>query len=131
MESQFWTLEAQCACVVLATLIEARRIAIGRSTLAAGCVLAIAAAILTARVPPRTNRIFYDEQIYQNVGRNLADSKRAQLCNDGAIRGGRLRCAAAEYNKQPNAYPHLLSLAYRTFGVHDACRYRLWSPYQS
>ena len=66
---------------------------------------------------PRTNRIFYDEQIYQNIGQNLADLRRAQMCNDGAIEDGRLRCASGEYNKQPYAYPHLLSVAYRVFGV--------------
>ena len=40
---------------------------------------------LTVGVAPRTNRIFYDEQIYQNVGQNLADLRRAQMCNDGAV----------------------------------------------
>ena len=69
---------------------------------------------------PRTNRIFYDEQIYQNIGQNLADSRRAQMCNDGAVDDGRLQCSSGEYNKQPYAYPHLLSLAYRVFGVGTA-----------
>ena len=41
------------------------------------------------------------------------------MCNDGIIRDGRLRCSIAEYNKQPYAYPHLLSLVYRTVGVRD------------
>ena len=72
---------------------------------------------LTLGVAPRTNRIYYDEQIYQNTGQNLADLKRAQMCNDGTIEDGRLRCARGEYNKQPYAYPHLLSLVYRVFGV--------------
>ena len=120
--TQFWSLET---CVFLglavgvAVLHELARTLERRDIIAAAALGAIAVC-LTATVPPRMHRIFYDEQIYQNVGRNLADSKRAQLCNDGAIRGGRLRCAAAEYNKQPYAYPHLLSLAYRTFGVRDA-----------
>ena len=30
---------------------------------------------------------------------------------------GRLQCFSGEYNKQPYAYPHLLSVAYRLFGV--------------
>jgi 4-amino-4-deoxy-L-arabinose transferase-like glycosyltransferase len=80
-------------------------------------VLATMAIVLVVSIPPRTNRIFYDEQIYQNIGQNLADMKRAQMCNDGTIDGGRLRCAIGEYNKQPYAYPHLLSLAYRVVGV--------------
>jgi len=124
MESQFWTLEAQCACVVLATLIEARRIAIGRSTLAAGCVLAIGASILTARVPPRTNRIFYDEQIYQGVARNMTDLHRAQMCNDGIVEYGRLECRRAEYNKEPYGYPYLLSIVYRIAGTSETAAFR-------
>jgi hypothetical protein len=72
---------------------------------------------LTFFVAPRTNRIYYDEQIYQSVGQNLADLKLAQMCNDGTLEYGRLECRSGEYNKQPYAYPHLLSLVYRIFGV--------------
>ena len=39
------------------------------------------------------------------------------MCNDGTVEDGRLRCARWEYNKQPYAYPHVLSLVYRVFGV--------------
>jgi hypothetical protein len=68
-------------------------------------------------VAPRTNRIYYDEQIYQSIGHNLADLRRAQMCLDGNVEYGRLECTATEYNKQPYAYPHLLSLLYRIGGV--------------
>ena len=78
----------------------------------------LSASALTLFVAPRTNRIFYDEQIYQSIGQNLADLRLAQMCNDGSVEYGRLQCASGEYNKQPYAYPHLLSLAYRLFGVH-------------
>ena len=74
---------------------------------------------------PRTNRIFYDEQIYQNIGQNLADLRRAQMCNDGTIEDGRLRCSSGEYNKQPYAYPHLLSLVYRAWSA-SGRRRRSW-----
>ena len=73
---------------------------------------------LTVFVAPRTNRIYYDEQIYQGVAQNLADLKLAQMCNDGTVEYGRLQCWSGEYNKQPYAYPHMLSLVYRVFGVH-------------
>jgi 4-amino-4-deoxy-L-arabinose transferase-like glycosyltransferase len=42
------------------------------------------------------------------------------MCNSGVVEYGRLECSVAEYNKQPYAYPHLLSVAYRLFGVHEA-----------
>jgi hypothetical protein len=80
--------------------------------------LAALAVALTLFAAPRTNRIFYDEQIYQGIAQNLADARLAQVCHDGSVEYGRLRCASGEYNKQPYAYPHALSLAYRLFGVH-------------
>ena len=89
--------------------------------------LALLAGGLTLFVAPRTNRIYYDEQIYQSIGQNLADLRRAQMCNDGTVEYGRLQCCRGEYNKQPYAYPHLLSLVYRAFGVSEAaahCRER-------
>jgi Dolichyl-phosphate-mannose-protein mannosyltransferase len=116
---QFWSLEA---CVFLGLALAAAvasdlRRAIDRRDLVRMSLLAALALALVAGLAPRTNRIFYDEQIYQNIGQNLADSKRAQMCNDGAVRDGRLQCARYEYNKQPYAYPHVLSLFYRLFGA--------------
>ena len=116
---QFWSLEA---CVFLGLAVAAAVLhelarTVDRRDVVAALSLGAIAVCLTLSLPPRMHRIFYDEQIYQNVARNLADAKRAQLCNDGSIRDGRLLCAAAEYNKQPYAYPHLLSLGYRMFGV--------------
>jgi hypothetical protein len=117
---QFWSLETCAAlglalgAVLLRDVLRGldRRDAVTMATLTA---LAIG---LTVCVAPRTNRIYYDEQIYQSIGQNLADLKLAQMCNDGTVEYGRLRCASGEYNKQPYGYPHVLSLAYRVFGVH-------------
>ncbi len=97
------------------------------STLASGvfkregvrlATLAALGAALTLAVAPRTNRIFYDEQIYQSIGQNLADLRLAQVCHDGSVEYGRLQCASGDYNKQPYGYPHALSLAYRLLGAH-------------
>jgi Dolichyl-phosphate-mannose-protein mannosyltransferase len=116
---QFWSLEA-CVFVglaVAAAVLHELMRTLDRRDIVAALLLGAVAGCLTLTLPPRMHRIFYDEQIYQSVGQNLADSKRAQLCNDGAFSNGRLRCAAAEYNKQPYAFPHVLSLMYRMFGV--------------
>ena len=40
--------------------------------------------LLTTLVAPRTHRIYYDENIYLNIGQNLACLKKAQMCNDGS-----------------------------------------------
>lgn len=124
---QFWSLEA---CLALGlplggiVLVQVAR-RLDRRDAGRLVVLAVAALALTLFVAPRTNRIYYDEQIYQSIGQNLADLKLAQLCNDGTVEYGRLQCWLGEYNKQPYAYPHMLSVLYRIFGVSEPIAFRL------
>ncbi len=124
---QFWSLEL-CVAIAIAGGARIARDAWrdlewpDRLTMAA---LAVVALVLTMAVAPRTNRIFYDEQIYQGIARNLSDLKRAQMCNDGTVEYGQLQCWSAEYNKQPYAYPHVLSLAYRVVGVRPGVAHAL------
>jgi 4-amino-4-deoxy-L-arabinose transferase-like glycosyltransferase len=117
---QFWTLQLQFLAVVATSAHQLPRLMRG---IGAGVHTWMAAAAccglcltLTAVVAPRTSRIFFDEQIYQSIGRSLADTRVAEMCNDGAVEYGRLQCWSGEYNKQPYAYPYLLSLAYRVTG---------------
>jgi dolichyl-phosphate-mannose-protein mannosyltransferase len=122
---QFWWLEA---CVYLGLALTAAVFhelwrTLDRRDLIAVALLAAVAIGLTAGMPNRTNRIYYDEQIYQSIGQNFAASRRAQMCNDGTMQDGRLQCARGEYNKQPYAYPHLLSLVYRFLGVREAAAF--------
>lgn len=70
-----------------------------------------------ASLPPRTHRIYYDEDIYENVAQNIVWTGRAQMCNEGTVEEGTFRCDAFEYNKEPNGFPLLLSLAFRLTGV--------------
>ena len=118
---QFWSLSATVLLLLLLAMyiIASERTVWSRRD--AGPLASIVAlgVCLTLFVAPRTNRIFYDEQIYENIGQNLAELRLAQVCNDGWIEYGELRCTNGEYNKQPYAYPYLLSLAYRVFGVKD------------
>src|SRR5262245_50620054 len=82
---QPWSLDA---CALLGLLLAVYLIA----TTAEGwrrearplVALSALAVALTLLVAPRTNRIFYDEQIYQGIGLNLADLRLAQVCNDGS-----------------------------------------------
>jgi hypothetical protein len=118
---QFWSLELCVALALLSGVYAIKQLLprFGRSDAVRMAVLATLAISLTVLVAPRTNRIFYDEHIYQSIGQNMSDLRRAQVCNDGNVEYGRLRCQSGEYNKQPYAYPHLLSLGYRIFGVHE------------
>jgi len=118
-DAQFYSLELCVAVALAGGVVLARDLwrSLERRDVVTMAGLAALALALTLLLAPRTHRIFYDEQIYQGVGQNLSDLRRAQMCNDGIVEYGRLRCYATEYNKQPYAYPHLLSLAYRVVGV--------------
>jgi hypothetical protein len=124
---QFWSLEA-CLILLVATglmVLRDLRLQLDRRDGWRLAALASAALLLTLFVAPRTNRIYFDEQIYQSIGQNLADLKLAQMCNDGTVEYGRLQCWSGEYNKQPYAYPHLLSVVYRVAGVSASAAFAL------
>src|SRR5688572_15697485 len=96
MDWQFWILEIQFLLLLCLTLMNVRPL---HAQLAAtprvyGVVLlaSLLAWTLTTSVAPRTSRIFYDEQIYQNAGQLLADDHRAAMCNEGEVEYGWLRC---------------------------------------
>ena len=118
--TQFWSLELCLFAVVVAVGYVTKNVwpELDRTDVWRIAILAAVAIGVTLFVAPRTNRIFYDEQIYQSIGQNLADLRLAQICNEGGVEYGRLKCASGEYNKQPYGYPHVLSVAYRLFGVH-------------
>ena len=134
---QFWTLESLFAILCVLTVRHARplwKLAQGHRPTTAPLVFVLAIVsgvlVLATVVAPRTNRIYYDEQIYQNIGQNMSDSRRAQICNDGSVEYGRLQCREAEYNKQPYGHPYLLSIVYRVAGTGDAAAHwlnTLWS----
>jgi hypothetical protein len=118
---QFWFLDGLFVALLVATAVAGRHLIRALDTsdrrLLSGLVCLAAALVLVA---PRTNRIFYDEQIYQAIGQNLSDLHRAQMCNDGTVEYGSLQCWRHEYNKQPYGYPHLLSLGYRGLGTSES-----------
>lgn len=120
---QFWWLEAGLLLLVAGTALNWRScletLDVRPPAWLLAVALAVAGVVLVFTLPPRTNRIYYDEQIYQSIGQNFADLRQAQICNHGNVDTGRLQCIATEYNKQPYAYPHLLSVVYRAFGAHD------------
>ena len=122
---QFWTLELLFAFFAILTVAKTPsiwRLGVGRARKGPGTVCSLfatvtAVLVLVTMVAPKTNRIYYDEQIYQNIGQNMSDLRQAQMCNDGSLEYGRLQCRTGEYNKQPYGYPYLLSIAYRVVGT--------------
>jgi hypothetical protein len=120
---QFWSLEATCVLALSLSAVNLPRflqsLNLERRDLRLPFGAAVLALALVVWVAPQTNRIYFDEHIYQGIGQNLADLRLAQMCNDGNVEYGILQCSRAEYNKEPYGYPYLLSLAYRLGGVHE------------
>ena len=85
--------------------------------------ITIIGVLITSFVAPQTHRIYYDEDIYENIGQNLATLQKAQLCIDGSTVYGVYNCQNGLYNKQPYAYPYLLSIVYRIFGVSETASF--------
>jgi hypothetical protein len=121
--AQFWVLELQFWLLVGLSWLNlpalARALDLKKTDLVFPAVASVLAFALTTFVAPRTNRILFDEQIYQGIGQNLADLRLAQMCNDGNVEYGALQCWSGEYNKEPYGYSYLLSVGYRLFGVHE------------
>jgi len=80
-------------------------------------LIALGGTLIAMFVAPRVHRIFYDEDIYLNVGQNMANLKVAGMCNEGGDHYGEYFCNQLEYNKDPNGWPYLLSLIFRIAGV--------------
>jgi hypothetical protein len=80
-------------------------------------IIAVFGLVLTMFVAPRTHRIFFDEDIYINIGQNMACLNKAGFCINGENSYGEYFCHQFEYNKEPYGWPFLISLVFRLFGV--------------
>lgn len=85
-------------------------------------LIAVGGTLISMFVAPRTHRIFYDEDIYLNIGQNIAYLQKAGMCNEGGDLYGEYFCNRLEYNKDPNAWPYLVSVLFRIAGTsHLVC----------
>ena len=82
-------------------------------------VLFVIAFSMTSFVVPRTHRIFYDEDIYANVGQNIALTNQTGFCNYGTFEYGEYFPHWISYNKEPSGWPFLISLAFQMFGTNE------------
>ncbi len=74
---------------------------------------------LACGLAPQTNRIFFDEHLYMQIGQTIAHTGRAETANYARVEYGQFEMYSAWVNKQPNGLPYLLSWLYRIFGVSD------------
>ena len=72
---------------------------------------------LAVGLAPKTNRIYFDEHIYMQIGQTLAYTGRAEYANYARAEYGLFTVYEAWVNKQPNGHPYLLSWPFRLFGA--------------
>ena len=82
-------------------------------------VLFLLAFSMTSFVVPRTHRIYYDEDIYANVGQNIALTNQTGYCNYGTFEYGEYFPHWISYNKEPSGWPFLISLMFQMLGTNE------------
>ena len=82
-------------------------------------LLLVAAAVLVIFAAPRVHRIYYDEDIYANIGQNIALTHQAAMCNYGTFEYGEYFPHWLLMNKEPTGWPFLMSLVFQGFGVDE------------
>ena len=91
---------------------------LGRRRLLTGLAVAVASYVVCG-LAPKTNRIFYDEHIYMQIGQTLAHTGRAEYASHANVEYGDFHMIDAWVNKQPNGHPYVLSWIYRLFGANE------------
>jgi hypothetical protein len=81
--------------------------------------------ILASQVAPQTHRIYYDEDIYANMGQNMAFTGQAGMANYGTFEYGEYFVNWLGYNKDPGGWPFLISLVFQLFGTDETLAFYL------
>jgi 4-amino-4-deoxy-L-arabinose transferase-like glycosyltransferase len=70
-------------------------------------------------ITPHTHRVYFDEDIYLDIGKEIFLRGKGLLCNYGDSKG----CYEYDFMKWPNGYPLLLTVPYAAFGINEAIVY--------
>ena len=88
-----------------------------RSTWIWVLVIVLGGILAAMFIAPQTHRIYYDEDIYLNMGQNMSDLNRMGMCNEGTNLYGEYHCSRLEYNKEPGGWPFLIGLVFSFTGA--------------
>lgn len=88
-------------------------------------LIVIAGSLLVTQVAPQTHRIYYDEDIYANMGQNIAYTGQAGMANYGTFEYGEYLVNWIIYNKDPAGWPFLISLVFQLFGTDETFAFYL------
>ena len=93
---------------------------LSRSTKNSLWLLLLLALALRLFLPPAGHRLFYDEDLYLNMGQNIAELGRTQNTLWGETFYGIYKNYSSYLNKEPSGFPFVLSLVFTLFGVGEA-----------
>ncbi len=82
-------------------------------------LILIAGILLVTLVAPQTHRIYYDEDIYANMGQNIAFTGQTGMANYGTFEYGEYFVNWLLYNKDPGGWPFLMGLVFQLFGTDE------------
>jgi hypothetical protein len=118
--STVWGLHASFGITLIAliALFEPIKNLLSKKEKIIGLLLAILG-YAACGLAPQTNRIFYDEHIYMQIGQTIAHTGRAEYARQANAENEEFTINASFVNKQPNGHPYLLSWAYKIGGVSE------------
>lgn len=82
-------------------------------------IIFLVALLLRAFFAPYTHRLYFDEDLYLNIAQHMVYDGRAVGANFGVFLWDNYVSYDDFLNKQPNAYPALVSIFFMIFGVHE------------
>ncbi|MBF0398288.1 MAG: glycosyltransferase family 39 protein [Desulfobacterales bacterium] len=82
-------------------------------------IVIILGLLIVSFVTPQIHRIYYDEDIYANIGQNIALSGKTGFSSYGTFEYDEYFPHWITYNKEPSAWPFLISLVFNIFGVNE------------
>ncbi|MCD6403551.1 MAG: glycosyltransferase family 39 protein [Candidatus Aenigmarchaeota archaeon] len=74
-------------------------------------------------LPPKTSRLFFDEDIYMDMAKQIVQHAESCLCDYG----NKTACFECELMKWPVGHPFLLSIAFILFGISDKVAFTFMS----
>ncbi|MDI6826241.1 MAG: glycosyltransferase family 39 protein [Candidatus Aenigmarchaeota archaeon] len=77
--------------------------------------------ILRMYFTPHTHRVYFDEDIYLDIGKEILTERKACLCNYGDHKG----CYECILMKWPNGHPFTFAIAFLFFGISEVVAHNL------
>lgn len=88
-------------------------------------VILIVGILLVTLAAPQVHRIYYDEDIYANIGQNIAYTGQTGMANYGTYEYGEYFINWLSYNKDPSGWPFLIALVFQIFGTNETYAFYL------